>query len=882
LRDGNGVAAGEGSAIADNTVLNSDRGGGGVYISENGATVSHVLITGNRALRGGSGGGIYVRAEHTSIVSCEIRDNAAESVQKRRFGRGGLGGGVYIDEDLATLRDCRVSGNQSAIGGGGIYVVNSVNLILGGTTIVRGNQTAGAESNLCLGAGAVQEAYLVSDGLNADSAIGITLAERHGDKIVCGNTVSVGYTNRGTTIDQRIFRSDDDSLYFYWNSETNPYFDSSVGISDGRSSYNYRWIVALPKSRMPEEYTYVDASAPTDPAGKTEAVRQVGTVEMDGQPYPLIRGSVNIPSSSDWSEDLTVPFFYSDAWFLQDPKEYNPHLATLSVMMASAAGASNRKSAKNTESSLLRIPNLIMHEYLFKSRNIYRLLRDIGVADKDIHFNANNINKPGVNTIGVTIASKKINDKTLVIIGTRGSGYEAEWTANLMLGESGEAAGFRDAAEQVTEEIAAYLEEKGIDGSDPDTVFWIAGYSRGGATANLAAKRLVDRYDRAEERVFAYTFETPRGGLVEEAEGEYRCIHNIINPGDPVPYVAPAEMGFVRYGTDHMIAGTQAGTLRSESAKIVVRDTDGSALREITVTETRDNEAYTGAAYREARTAMIRQLTQVNPELIYDDYFTKATISITGPVLYGSNVNSAVRESTDGDTLTAPQFLRALLRDIQESGFNYAVQGTSKTGDFRRFYTTEKVFGEVSFQQAVEQIMAIGWSLDMQQLSEILQIVGSLPERMGIDSIIFAYLLLPDSRWYNYDSYGEIGRGIPEILLDRLWELLNERDDRKGWKALSDVLEEEYLETIHEVWKSLAFPFLYWMKTDYDRSGDRLSMVGTLSYNAYRLVQNHMPEVTLAYLRSADSLYLEEGEMPAEEAFEELFEQETGNGNAKE
>jgi hypothetical protein len=39
----------------------------------------------------------------------------------------------------------------------------------------------------------------------------------------------------------------------------------------------------------------------------------------------------------------------------------------------------------------------------------------------------------------------------------------------------------------------------------------------------------------------------------ELADRDYTCIHNITCKDDPVPYVAPTEWGFKRYGVDHSI-----------------------------------------------------------------------------------------------------------------------------------------------------------------------------------------------------------------------------------------------------------------------------------------------------------------------------------------
>ena len=53
------------------------------------------------------------------------------------------------------------------------------------------------------------------------------------------------------------------------------------------------------------------------------------------------------------------------------------------------------------------------------------------------------------------------------------------------------------------------------------------------------------------------------GGLetAKISGSNYNCIHNIINRNDIVPRVAPQKMNFIRYGIDHYIPGTDAGTV---------------------------------------------------------------------------------------------------------------------------------------------------------------------------------------------------------------------------------------------------------------------------------------------------------------------------------
>lgn len=108
-----------------------------------------------------------------------------------------------------------------------------------------------------------------------------------------------------------------------------------------------------------------------------------------------------------------------------------------------------------------------------------------------------------------------------------------------------------------------YISKQGISGQ---VKIWVTGYSRAAATANLVSGELDKvialgndiSYQRKD--VYGYCFETPAGALSEEVNGDskYDNIFNIINQSDPVPYVAPAAMGFGRYGIDRYLPSAES------------------------------------------------------------------------------------------------------------------------------------------------------------------------------------------------------------------------------------------------------------------------------------------------------------------------------------
>ena len=310
-----------------------------------------------------------------------------------------------------------------------------------------------------------------------------------------------------------------------------------------------------------------------------------GGYTVGGKNYDLIKGTFSFPSAvaiNNALTDISARFFYSDGFFAEDPRTYNDHIATASLCMAMSAFYSNEG------------------DYPTKRKNITQYMKDIGVAETDIYANRYNTIKPQTDSIGVTIGMKRLTDGGILIpIAIRGSNYELEWTSNVTLGESGEAQGFSEAADSVFREVNSYIARKNLQAeiANGNVVFWVAGYSRAGATTNLTAKRLVDTYSATGNKIFAYGLEAAMGAILSEEKfgSDYTCIHSVINRTDLVPKIAPATMGFKRYGIDHYIPGSNAAAV--QTAK------DGNKY---------DNTSYktASAEYQTVKTKMLTQLSE--------------------------------------------------------------------------------------------------------------------------------------------------------------------------------------------------------------------------------------------------------------------------------
>ena len=89
--------------------------------------------------------------------------------------------------------------------------------------------------------------------------------------------------------------------------------------------------------------------------------------------------------------------------------------------------------------------------------------------------------------------------------------------------------------------------------------YWVTGFSRAAAVANLVAGYLTDNgstYKTQQRDVFGYTWECPQAAKKQANDANalnYKNIHNIINPMDAVPKVSPDAFEHERLGVDYQM-----------------------------------------------------------------------------------------------------------------------------------------------------------------------------------------------------------------------------------------------------------------------------------------------------------------------------------------
>ena len=170
--------------------------------------------------------------------------------------------------------------------------------------------------------------------------------------------------------------------------------------------------------------------------------------------------------------DLTDIYYYTDEVFSGSAVDYNEHLATMSMILATASISSQDADA----------------DYEVKSRNLCYLLREWDFTGFEV--NEYYTQKPDEQTMGVGMAYKVIGEGedayTLLAIIPRSAGYEKEWAGNFTVGIEGVHEGFATGRDIILEFAKNYVEEN-ADNFEGDVKVWTVGYSRGAGVANLLA-----------------------------------------------------------------------------------------------------------------------------------------------------------------------------------------------------------------------------------------------------------------------------------------------------------------------------------------------------------------------------------------------------------
>ncbi|MBE7049570.1 MAG: hypothetical protein E7394_02225 [Ruminococcaceae bacterium] len=236
-----------------------------------------------------------------------------------------------------------------------------------------------------------------------------------------------------------------------------------------------------------------------------------------------------------YKEEFEERIVYNDAWFTQDSNIYNHNLATSSLYVALSTFSDGDYSKYWGE----KIDNI-------REKNIESVLSNLSFKNAEFKGYSTSLNSSESKVaFGMAMKSFYVDDLpyNVVCVAIRSGGYGCEWSDNFNVGNEDMEyhKGFYDSALGVKKALDDYVKRNCNKGN---VKFWICGYSRGGAVANILATMIDDK-----SNVYAYTFASPNTFCFDDQKmNSYDNIFNIINPYDPVVSLPPAEWGFSKAG----------------------------------------------------------------------------------------------------------------------------------------------------------------------------------------------------------------------------------------------------------------------------------------------------------------------------------------------
>jgi len=290
-----------------------------------------------------------------------------------------------------------------------------------------------------------------------------------------------------------------------------------------------------------------------------------GSGGSSDDPLPIAKARLNVgfpPFVENYPEGkkgnyYDVDYSYYDSYFQSTSTTYNHALAKVSLTLAlTAYGASWRD---------YQLGNMI------KAENAVAMLSYMGYSDIE-PYNYNSKPAPSANncdTIACVFAHKKLpSGKQMIVIAVRGGEYEGEWGGNFNIGSGQIHKGFEIAKNTIRTQLNNYVAGCPALANGTSAQFWITGYSRGSAVANLLAAELDNdskggslalgskTLTTNRDNIFGYCFAVPNNSSKPIATADkdlYKNIFNICNPADFVPRVAPYAWGYFKYGNTYWL-----------------------------------------------------------------------------------------------------------------------------------------------------------------------------------------------------------------------------------------------------------------------------------------------------------------------------------------
>ena len=566
--------------------------------------------------------------------------------------------------------------------------------------------------------------------------------------------------------------------------------------------------------------------------------------------------------------DYVTTYYYSDDYFA--PSACNPN-ATKKVMDFS--DLEDLSMATLSKAFVLSICSSdegnVPVDWSHKSKNGERFFSDCGFENVFVCDEFNRQTER--DSLGYMFASKPITvwdartqsnrAFTLVAVGIRGGGYGAEWASNLTISDSDGAAGsdpatagtyrhkgFQDSTDKVLRDLDVYLAAHHITG---DVKYWVGGYSRSGAVANLAAGTLTDeaaKYHTTRDDVYCYTYECAAGALAsEDPDGtRYPNIHNILNAMDLVPRISPAQFGHGRLGVDYRMP-FYANTAPEENAAYYAR------MRAVlpVVAEIADiyNAELTGIEGDKTADAVI---TDSDPAVYpYDrpvqiKSFKLANLFSGGLTKDVSNADSVIAPA---EGLMYDQFLDAFVDHfIRSRAWDAAYLKRAGLGWSSEDMTFDPLSHEFQYvrvyQRGMRSITGAFFKTPGRGFNNLGGALSGAAKAIDAEAIWNAsglaahYGLLHLDTRYNYHVHE---------MIDPAVSLVNKIIDA------SDLFAPEDLEEIHAAVR-IVMPAIIWLYCE-DHVRNNGEYLGTLMDNFSTIFVTHIPEMTISWLMSLDEVF---------------------------
>ena len=385
---------------------------------------------------------------------------------------------------------------------------------------------------------------------------------------------------------------------------------------------------------------------------------------------------------------------------------------------------------------------------------------------------------PTRDSIAYVLANKKIHvwdeesqtnkDYTLVAVGVRGAGYGSEWASNVEVGDPSDPAarntphqGFHKSALKVVEGVKQYIADENISG---DVKYWVSGFSRAAAVANLTAAYITDRaeeFSTAQKDIYGYTYECPQAAPTATDALQYKNIHNIVNAMDVVPMVSPSVFEHQRLGVDYVMPYYK-NTTSSENTMYYNRMYD--VLKTIAI----------GTTYKDGTYEADRLIADLDPSVypynrpvpIYTIKATKLiSDAISGDLM--NNFGTATVSGSDNKlgNVYLDEFLNNVLKVCMRSGAWDRSYSTKYTTDTANTYLKHKERYAAKYQTAF--MNAFDYLLDFSGpafLDMIDAIMGALGEQLSLSNTVTnAGLGLAFLNFYEYPQ-STYKWGVPPFI----------------------------------------------------------------------------------------------------------------------